>query len=166
MALVATGLVIGCTSGATEEPVAERAAPHPVVVEEPEEPVPEPAAKQPAGVLEPEPSPSFDPATATEATARIVAVHNHGWVACGIVHTVGAIEVEVLQVGEPPPRLALYISCPADMGRRSMLVVGEIVRVRLFARKQMWPTPPVDLPDELVVRYVESMEWVTALNHP
>jgi hypothetical protein len=35
------------------------------------------------------------------------------------------------------------------------------VRVSLYARKQSWPTPHADVPDELVVRYVDSIERVS-----
>jgi hypothetical protein len=165
-ALVAAGFVIGCTSVASEEPLSERAVPHQSVeptlqpvepVLQPSEPKLDVAASEPAPVPVPEP-PSFDPTTATELTVRIVAVHSRGWGVCGIIHSVGAIEVEVLDVGEPPPRMALYISCPSDVGRGGLLDVGEVVRVELFARKQSWPKPNVELPDELVVRYVESIE--------
>jgi hypothetical protein len=158
-ALVAAGCLSAC-SPAPEHPPAEYTPPHQPATETEPQPVASNVVvvEQPGPAPVPEPLPSFDPATVTELTARISVVHNRGWAACGIIHSVGAIEVEVLDVGEPPPRMALYISCPADIGRRVSLAVGEVVRVSLFSRKQSWPKPLADLPDGLVVRYVESIE--------
>ncbi|PRQ04287.1 hypothetical protein ENSA5_09360 [Enhygromyxa salina] len=128
------------------------------------EPEPAPDPRGPAAPSEAaEPGlPAFDPLTATRAEVRIVVVHGGHWVACGVVHSVAAIEVEVLGVGEPPPRMALYVSCPADHGRDKQLVVGNTFEVTLHARRQPWPKPPVTLAPELPVRYVKGLELLGA----
>lgn len=110
----------------------------------------------------PEPPPSFDPLTATRVRVRLLVVHDKFWSACGVIHSVGAIEVEVLDVGEPPPRLVLYVSCPVDVGR-GLLEVGKVLDVSLHQRRQPWPKPPVELPDGVPVRYVSSLSEVVAL---
>jgi hypothetical protein len=155
MALVAAGCSSACTSDAPEQPLADRAteaAPQPVA------PAPEVVVEPPVPAPMPEPLPSFDAATVTELTGRITFVHDPGWGVCGIIHSVGAIEVEVLEVGEPPPHMILYISCPSDVGRGGLLDVGQVVRVTLFARKQSWPKPRVERSNELPVRYVKRIE--------
>jgi hypothetical protein len=67
--------------------------------------------------------------------------------------------VEVLDVGDPPPKLALVTSCPVDFGHRDRLSVGTVVDVELHARRQPWPTPPAlrELPDDLPRRWLKSM---------
>jgi hypothetical protein len=132
-------------------------------------PAPEPAplpTPEPAPPPEPEPEPeppppAFDPRTVTQIEARIIALHGRKhWHACGIIHSVGAVEIEVLRVGEPPPHMILFVSCPADFGHRELLIEGQRVRVTLHARKQWWPKPAAKLPADLPVRYVESMRPV------
>ena len=104
------------------------------------------------------PPPVFDPATATSLRARIVAIPNRKhWVPCGRRHTVGALVVEVLDVGEPPPRMLLFVSCPADLRRGPKLAIGATISVQLHARKQSWPAVG-GLPPELSRRYVASFD--------
>jgi hypothetical protein len=71
--------------------------------------------------------------------------------------------VEVLGVGEPPPQMGLYVSCPADLGGGRLLEVGKVVRFELHARKQSWPKPAPRLPVDLPARYVKSMSPVDPL---
>jgi hypothetical protein len=138
-----------------------------------EPPKPEAPAHEPVVVVEPPPAPvepapvapppvSFDPATATEIKVRVVVIHPDQWVPCGIIHSTGVIEVEVLEVGEPPPRMALIISCPGDLGHLRPLEVGVILQVKLFASRQSWPTPPSarKLPPELPRRYAKTLTRV------
>jgi hypothetical protein len=89
-------------------------------------------------------------------------VHRDPWVACGIIHSTGAIEVEVLEVGEPAPRMVLIISCPGDLGLGKWLEAGVILQVELFAKRKYWPTPPSvrELPPELPRRYVKTLTRV------
>lgn len=101
---------------------------------------------------------SFDPLTVMSAEVRIVVVHDLGGPPCGILHSVGAIEVEALGVGSPAPRLGLYVSCPADLQPRGMLAVGKTLRVTLHRGKQAWPRPATRLPEALAVRYVRSIK--------
>ncbi len=87
---------------------------------------------------------------------KIVAIPNRkDWVPCGVMHSIGALEVEVLDVGEPPPRMLLLVSCPADM-RRVKLAVGETLTATLHRRKQPWPGVrglPADLPRRQVASF-------------
>lgn len=122
------------------------------------EPTPTPAPVEPEA---PDP-PVFDPLTAAEADVRIAVVHSVKGPACGVLHTVGAIEVDVLGVGTPAPRLGLYISCPADLQPRGMLTIGTTLHVTLHRGKQRWPKPAVRPPAELPVRYVRSLERTAA----
>ena len=144
---------------ATEQPAASRptvSAPTPADVQTSPPPASPPEPKSP----EPKPPepPTFDPLTATEADVRIAVVHSAKGPACGILHTVGAIEVDVLGVGTPAPRLGLYISCPTDLQPRGMLTVGTTLHVTLHRRKQSWPKPVTRPPAELPVRYVRSLK--------
>jgi hypothetical protein len=162
--LALVGVVIGCTSADPDPtpPPEQRAQAEPEAAVEPEaEPEPEPEAEpepEPEAEPEPEPEPpSFDPLTVEKIRARIVAFDSKHWVACGVVHSVGGIEVEVLGVGEPPPRMGLYVSCPADFGHREFLEVGKVLDFTLHARKQPWPKPAARLPEDLPHRYVKSI---------
>jgi len=129
-------------------PSVAASAPTPAPPPSPAEPSPQPPA----------PTTPFDPNTVTHATVRIVAVPaRQHWFACGVVHSVGAIEVEVLDAGEPAPRMMLFVSCPVDFGHRGLLREGEVLTVRLHARKQSWPRPPVEVPAGMVVRYVAKL---------
>jgi len=160
-------LVAGCDPAAGEPHGRESPKPEPsapaafgeVEEVEPVEPPIEPSIEQP------EPAIAFDPTTATTARVRIVAVHrDRSWTACGVIHSTGAIEVEVLEVGEPAPRMILIISCPTDFGHRELLEVGTVLQVKLFTRRQRWPRPAIDrkLPPELPRRYVDTMSRVDA----
>lgn len=154
-------LLLSCDPG---EPVVDE----PPKSEPPVEPAPVVASRSPESVAPAEPinpPSSFDAKTATAAKVRIVAVHrDRTWTACGVIHSTGAIEVEVLEVGEPAPRMILILSCPSDFGHREHLAVGTVVEVKLFARRQRWPTPAIDgkLPPELPRRYVDTMTPVSA----
>src|SRR5690606_19412643 len=143
-------LILGCDGTPREAPV-ER-PPVPAV------PDTEPAPSAPPPPSAPLP-PNFEAESATSATVRIVAIHGEHWTACGVIHEVGAIEVEVLEVGEPRPRMILFVSCPADSGHRELLEDGAVLRVTLFAKRQRWPTPPASrtLPAELPRRYVDTL---------
>ncbi len=151
-------LVIGLASGCDVPP----ASPSPSVEPSPTapEPVePEPAKLEPASP-EPEPAepakPVFDPTTATGFRARIVEVHNRKqWVPCGYIHSVGVLEVEVLDVGDPAPHVLLFVSCPVDRSGPK-LAAGTLVEVTLYARKQRWTTIS-GLPKHLPQRYVETL---------
>lgn len=79
---------------------------------------------------------------------------SRGWAPCGVIHSVGMIVVEVLEVEEPAPRMALILSCPADMRRVRPIQVGKVLEVTLHARRQPWPKPTVAPPEGLPVRYV------------
>ena len=157
LALVLLALVVGagCDSEGSPAKAAEPAG-------EPTAEVHTPASAAAAAAPEVEsappvdPAPSFDPLTVDAARVRIVEVHDTGWTACGRVHSVGLIEVEVLDAGEPAPRMALYVSCPADIGRER-LAVGTILDVRLHAKRQSWPRPRVELPEDMPVRYLASI---------
>lgn len=107
-------------------------------------------------------TPAFDPATATAIRARIVSIPNRkSWVPCGIHHCVGVLEVEVLDVGEPPPRMLLFVSCPADRRQEPRLEVGATIAFGLHARKQSWPSVG-GLAKDLPRRYVKSIARVEA----
>jgi hypothetical protein len=153
-------LLASCDPAAREPAPAEASKPEPTPVEIEELPAVTPDPPEVVEAVDPpEPTSNFDPATATSARVRIVAVHDdRSWVLCGVIHSTGAIEVEVLEIGEPAPRMILIVSCPVDQ-RRGLLVVDKIFDVTLYARRQPWPTPAIDrkLPPELPRRYVKSM---------
>jgi hypothetical protein len=164
-------LVDGCDPG-ERSPTADssaavpttRADPPEQVVPEQPEPEPEPAPlatdSRPPELDQATSSPRFDANTATAATVRVLTVHrDSSWTACGIVHSTGVIEVEVLELAPAAPRMLLIVSCPVDLGRRELLEVGAILEVDLFARRQRWPTPPAarTLAPELPRRFVESL---------
>ncbi|MEM7156279.1 MAG: hypothetical protein AAF799_25725 [Myxococcota bacterium] len=106
----------------------------------------------------PEPQPTFDATAVTEADVRVTKIIDPGGSPCGVIHSVGAFEVEVLGVGEPPPRLGLYVSCPADLQPRGMLEVGRRLSVTLHPRKQSWPKPARRLDPGLTARYTKSLK--------
>lgn len=95
-----------------------------------------------------------------KARARIVALFDVRGPPCGVLHTVGAIEVELLDLGEPAPRLGLYISCPTDLQPHGILEVGRVLDLRFHKRKQSWPRPVKRPPENLVLRYVSSIKLV------
>jgi hypothetical protein len=145
LALVVLGL-LGCGGSSNEVRAVGRKA-------EPEQ-LPPPAkgpstTKASVVFAPPPPSPpplvAFDPATATTLRAEIVAIpQRKRWVACGEVHSIGALEVEVLDVGEPRPKMVLLVSCPVDLGlgralQGQRLEVGATIIVSLHAKKQAWP---------------------------
>ena len=141
------------------EPAAVVAAePVAVVPAEPVAAVPaEPVAvvpAEPVAVVPAEPvAAAIDLATVAAVRARIVAIPNRkSWVPCGYIFSIGALEVEVLDAGEPPPRMVLLVACPVPMHGRK-LEVGATVSVKLYARKQRWPAVG-GLPKELVKRQV------------
>ena len=136
---------IACGPGPSPEPVEAEQKPDPQV-----EPEPEPEPK-------PQPKPAFDPLTVTEIDARIVEVHDDHWAVCGVLHSVGALEVEVLGVGDPPPEMILFVSCPVDLGGRKLFAKDKRVTVTLHSRKQSWPKPPDKLPDDVPIRYVKTI---------
>jgi hypothetical protein len=110
----------------------------------------------------PAPAEALDLTTVTQVRVRILVAHrDRGWVPCGYFHATGAIEVEVLGHGEPGPRMILIISCPVDFVQ-SLLEIGAVRDVELYARHQRWPTPVADkkLPAELPRRQVERMRPV------
>ncbi|MFY0534390.1 hypothetical protein [Nannocystis pusilla] len=93
----------------------------------------------------------------TAGRFKIVAIPNRkSWVACGDRHVVGALEVEVLDAGEPPPRMVLLVSCPTGV-REVSLAVGETIAAKLHLRKQPWPSV-AGLPKDLPHRQVASFE--------
>ena len=114
----------------------------------------EPVAAVPAEPVAAEPvAAAIDLATVAAVRARIVAIPNRkSWVPCGYIFSIGALEVEVLDAGEPPPRMVLLVACPVPMHGRK-LEVGATVSVKLYARKQRWPAVG-GLPKELVKRQV------------
>ncbi|MFV8754086.1 hypothetical protein ACNOYE_26370 [Nannocystaceae bacterium ST9] len=154
------GLVVASACDAAPKPEPEPPAKvEPAVEVEPVVEVePEPIAKvEPPELVEPTPVATFDPNTALEFRARIVEVHNRkNWVPCGYIHSVGALEVEVVDVGEPPPRVLLFVSCPVDRHGGPRLEAGTLVEVTLHARKQSWPSVG-GLPKQLPRRYVKSL---------
>lgn len=178
---IALAWVVGaCDSGESVEPAtakaaaaaAEPAEPAEAVAAEPEA-VAEPAVVEPAVPTEaavqapsrgpafaPEPE-SFDPLASTEVDVRITRILDKGQGPCGVLHSVGALEVEVLGAGEPAPTLILYVSCPNDVAFNRMIAVGASVHVTLHAHRQSWPKPRVELPEGVVVRYVRSMDPAT-----
>lgn len=111
-------------------------------------------AAEPVAVVRAEPvAAAIDLATVAAVRARIVAIPNRkSWVPCGYTFSIGALEVEVLDAGEPPPRMVLLVACPVPMHGRK-LEVGATVSVKLYARKQRWPAVG-GLPKELVKRQV------------
>ncbi len=121
----------------------------------------------PAGETAPATAPApapvvVDLATVTAIRAKIVAIPNRkNWTPCGYNHSVGMLEVEVLDAGEPPPRVLLFVSCPVDGHTRPNLVVGATISVTLHQRRQPWPWPSVpgvskDLPRRQVKSFVEG----------
>lgn len=109
-----------------------------------------PKGSRPAQVFAPVPAPAptpvvFDAASVTTLRAKIIAIPNReSWVPCGYVHSIGALEVEVLDVGEPPPAMILLISCPVDLGlgrglQGQRLEVGATIVVSLHAKDRPWP---------------------------
>jgi hypothetical protein len=150
LALFATTSACGGDDPAPQQTPLPEPAPEP-------DPAPAPVSA-PDSAPDPDPTPTFDPKTVPEIEARVVSLlQRTGWSPCGVIHSVGAIEVEVLGVGEPAPHMILFVSCPADFGHRELLVEGKRVAVTLHARRQMWPRPAARLPDDLPVRYVKSM---------
>ncbi len=107
---------------------------------------------------------AFDAATVAVVRARIVVIPNRkSWVPCGGMHSIGALEVEVLEVGEPAPRLVLMVSCPVDGKRHgSGLTVGATITATLHARKQSWPGVR-GLPEGVPRRYVASYTDASAV---
>ena len=165
--LTVLALEAGCAGEAAPEPGPE-ARSEPEAASEPEaEPEAKATPESPGSVgVEPEseaptepPAPSFDAQQVRAARVRIVDVPGQQRAPCGIVHSVGAIEVEVLEVGEPPPQMILYVSCPVDVGR-GVLQVGKILDVKLHRRRQPWPKPRIELPEGVPVRYVSSLKSV------
>lgn len=131
---------------------------------EPETPAEEQTKAEPEPKSNPDPEPeppTFDATTISEIDARIVTVYDDHWSACGVIHSVGAVVVEVLGVGEPRPQMVLFISCPVDAGRYKLLEAGKQVTVELHAKKQGWPRPPDAFPKDLPVRYVKTLSpWL------
>gem|GEM_PF-4125814 len=120
-----------------------------------------PPVVQPPGESKPRrhASSNFDPHHAREAIVRITKVHRLGWAACGFIHSVGVIEIEVLHVGEQPVPMAMYVSCPADFGKSRPFQVGNLLHVEFYARRQWrWPLPPVELPTATPVRFSRQLE--------
>lgn len=160
--VILVALASGCAPGqAGADPPTPAAPPpaEPVAVT----PAVEPAAVEPAEPATPsEPAAPvpFDPMTVTAIRARIVAIPNRkNWVPCGVHHSVGALAVEVLDAGEPPPRMLLFVSCPADLRRGPKLAVGATIAVTLHRRKQSWPAVaglPADLPRRYVASFTET----------
>ncbi len=111
-------------------------------------------AVEPVAVVPAEPvAAAIDLATVAAVRAKIVAIPNRkSWVPCGYIFSIGALEVEVLDAGEPPPRMVLLVACPVPMHGRK-LEVGATVSVKLYARKQRWPAVG-GLAKELVKRQV------------
>lgn len=135
LAAAALASALACAPGQAGADPSTPAAPAPELAPDP--PPRETEPTEPA----PEPAPvAFDPATAASLRARIVAIPNRKhWVPCGGRHSVGALEVEVQDAGEPPPRMILFVSCPADLRRAPKLAIGAVIAVKLHARKQTWP---------------------------
>ena len=98
-------------------------------------PIEEPASEDDQADDDKDEHAPFDPLTVESARVRVTAVEDRRWVACGRVHEVGTIEVDVLEVGVPRPKLALRISCPADVGG-ALLKVGKVLRVELHPDEQ------------------------------
>lgn len=92
-----------------------------------------------------------------EFRARVTKVVDPGAGSCGRVHTVGAIEVEVLDVAAPRQRLELYVSCPRDLRPRGMLGVGKTLVVRLFDHPQRWPKPANPFAPTATPHYVRKI---------
>lgn len=161
LGLLSLGL-LGCGAASNEvRPVERRAEPADVPA-----PASKPSTTKASVVFAPPPASSatpiaFDPATATTLRAEIVAIPNRkSWVACGDVHSIGVLEVEVLDVGEPPPRMVLLISCPVDLGlgralQGQRLEVGATIVVSLHAKKQAWPRLS-GLPEGVAQRQVSA----------
>lgn len=103
--------------------------------------------------------PPFDAKAVTQIAARIVDVYDRaGWAPCGVIHSVGAVEVEVLGYATPGPRMLLMVSCPVDHHPRSLLAVDNEVKVKLHTKRQWWPKPPKGYRTDLVVRYAKGIE--------
>jgi hypothetical protein len=115
-------------------------------------------APSPTAPVEPPPSPTFDGATIESVDATVVEVLAAGAGPCGILHSVGALLVEVHGAGDPHPRLVVYVSCPADIPHRGLLEAGQRVHIDLHARKQSWPKPPAKLPEGVPVRYAKKLQ--------
>ncbi len=128
----------------------------------PTTPEPAPVAEvppQPSAEPSPPPphEPPFDPAGASHLQARIVDLYKRaGWAPCGVLHSVGAIEVEVLGHGRPRPRMVLFVSCPVDTLSGVNLEVGQLLDVSLYAKAQTWPKPR-SYRHELPTRYVRRL---------
>ncbi len=130
---------------------------------EPEPSTPEPVVDvEPAAEVKP-PPPAFDGTTIEEADVVITEIVDAGGPPCGVLHSVAAIEVEVLGFGDPRPRIGLYVSCPADLQPRGMLTVGKRLRVVLFAKRQGWPKPANRFGEGLEVRYARRLQPVVGL---
>lgn len=153
-----TLLLVALASSCAPAPsVADPPAPAPPPAPPPEAaPTPEPPPAPPPEP-DPPPAPTIDLATTTTLRARIVAIPNRKqWVPCGIIHSIGALEVEVLDAGEAPPRMLLLLSCPVDGHRNHpKLEVGATISVSLHRRKQPWPSVQ-GLAKDLPCRQVES----------
>lgn len=130
------------------EPAAPRATEQPAPSETGDAPQPE-ESTPPAAL-------AFDPKTVKEIEGRIVTLYGSDtWSLCGVIHSVGA--VEVLGVGEPPPHMVLFVSCPADMGNRDVLKKGKRIRALLYAGKRGWPKPAGEIPPALPIRYAKNV---------
>jgi hypothetical protein len=164
----ALGLFVGLALAPACAPEPSPAAP-PAPAPAPAAPAPAPAeavAPAPAPVVEAAPTPApaeapaFDATTATALRVKIVAIPNRkSWVPCGVKHSIGALEVEVQNVGEPPPRMLLFVSCPVGGRHGASLVVGAVLDVTLHTRKQSWPSVAglsQDLPRRQVASFVAA----------
>lgn len=117
---------------------------------------PKPAPPVAAPAADPVPTSSFDPASATKIRARIVHVPDSAsWVAYGTRQRVGALEIEVLDVGDPLPRMLLVVACPADRCG-DLFVVGATHAFGLYAKPPSWPAIS-GLAEDRPTRYVQSI---------
>lgn len=141
-------LLVVCAAACHEE------RPSPVVPQPPSQPVaPSPASPTPdVGPTRP----AVDLTTVRQATVTVTKVVDPGGPPCGVLHSVAAVEVDVLGV-RPPSALALYVSCPADLRPRDMLQVGRTLDVTLHAKRQSWPKPAHRHGSDLPVRYVKRL---------
>lgn len=165
-AVVALAVSLSCAAEPGPEPAEARAKPA-----EPRDPEPlvedAPAPEEaPSPAPEPPPPAPFDASTLERFDARIVDLHDRaGWAACGVIHSVGAVEVELLDHFDPSipaPHLVLFVSCPADVPNRAQLYDGAKVQVTLHARAQRWPKPIGDYREDLPRRYVKTIAVIDA----
>ncbi|HJL15890.1 MAG TPA: hypothetical protein RMH99_09550 [Sandaracinaceae bacterium LLY-WYZ-13_1] len=118
---------------------------------------------EPTETAEPAPPPARAPSPPppdltgfSELTVRVLRALDGPWARCGVTQVVGHVEVEVLGVPPPAPRLVLRVTCPASLGGGGLLSRGQRLHVTLRPTVPGWPASRPGLPAGLPVRDVRT----------